>query len=307
MSVSQLKLQQLNYFLDAAETKNFTRTAENNFTSQSNISYAIRALENSLGVPLFIRGDNEVTLTKYGETFLPYVRDALERLEAGMKNIEDMSDKLSGTVKIGYSYVFSLGEIPSLYRYLYSEFEKTGKKIELLSEMAHINANSTCVDDMVLNGTCDLGITSARARDGLLEHKITQQELVLLVSKNHPLAARDSVSLTEVRDEPFIFLDGDNNLLGYYVHMFDREGIKPKQLNPGLDWLQILVQVSAGRCMTISMKNDYLNQNIKMLELNSPLKMRDVYLTWSKTRELSRAAKYVRDMIIDYYESQLLE
>ena len=301
MSVTQLKLQQLNYFLSAAKTKNFTRTAELNFTSQSNISYAIRSLENTLGVPLFIRRDNEVILTKYGELFLPYVENAIKNLESGLSDINRSSNKLSGTVKIGYSYVFSIIEIPSLFRYLYNDFDQTGKKIELISEMAHVSSDSTCVDDMLLSGTCDLGITSSRIRDGIYEQKIMEQEHVLLVSKDHPLAGRDRICLSEVCNEPFILLDGDNNQLGYYKKMFECEGVRPRQLNSGLDWLQLLVQVAAGRCLTIAMKNDYYNRNIKMIELDNPMRIRDVFLTWPQNRKLSRAAKYVKDLITDYY------
>lgn len=97
MQPLQLKFQQLRYFMDVAHTASFTRAAEQNFTSQSNISYAIRELERTLDVQLFIRRNNEVILTKHGEAFLPYIERAFAQLEGGCQKLYDMTNPLSAT------------------------------------------------------------------------------------------------------------------------------------------------------------------------------------------------------------------
>lgn len=68
-----MTLQQIKYFLEVAKTQKFTLAAKNLFVAQSGLSYAIHELEHELGVPLFVRNANKkVTLTEYGEKYLPY-------------------------------------------------------------------------------------------------------------------------------------------------------------------------------------------------------------------------------------------
>lgn len=299
-NIPQLKLQQLRYFKDICSTHNYTRTAENFFTSQSNISYAIRSLEKTLGVVLFEKSASDIIPTQFGNTFLPYVDTLFKALEEGCQAIEDMKSDHRGKVSIGYSFVFTLDTVPMLFKYLYDEFNNSNMDIELISKMAHINEDITCVDDMLINGMCDLSITCSRVRDGIEECQIDEQELVLLLPYNHPLADRKTLRLEDVKDEPFILLEGDS-VIGYYTHMFEVCGITPNVLNPGLDWLQILLQVSAGKCLTIAPRHDYSSYDIVAVELDHPQKYRNVYLTWAKNRKLSNAAKYTRDLIISYF------
>lgn len=111
-SLTQLKTQQLWYFLDVAETGSFTRAAERNYTSQANVSYAMRELEQTLDVQLFIRKNNELILTQYAKAFLPYVQNAFEQLQDGCRILREMNNPASGSVRIGYSFVFSLSLAP---------------------------------------------------------------------------------------------------------------------------------------------------------------------------------------------------
>ena len=69
-----MTLAQLTYFIEIAKTKNFTEAASNLYISQSNISYAIHALEDELDALLFVRRPNKrIELTMYGETLYPYI------------------------------------------------------------------------------------------------------------------------------------------------------------------------------------------------------------------------------------------
>lgn len=68
-----MNLQWLYYFNTIAELEHYTRAAEKLHVSQSNLSHAIKELENELGVQLFERQGRNIKLTKYGEIFQPYV------------------------------------------------------------------------------------------------------------------------------------------------------------------------------------------------------------------------------------------
>lgn len=302
MNPSILKLQWLLYFMDVAETRNFTRTAENHFTSQSNISYAIRSLEKTLGVPLFIRRDNEIVLSKYGETFLPHVKAAFADLEEGCSRLKEMINPVSGDVKIGFSFVYAMDMIPDLYRVLYDDFAVNNLNIRLRSALAHVNEDLSCVEDLVLSGYCDIGLTCAQAREGCSFTKLGAIEHVLLVPKDHPLAEAESVTLQQVRNEPFILLDGDTELLNYYGRMFEYFGITPRIVGPGVSWMTILLQVSAGTCLSIAPKARYNDYEVVAVPLDHPMKMRDIYLATPTNRKLSAAANYTKNLMVEYFK-----
>ena len=65
-----MKLQQLRQFVTLAETLNFHRAAERLNIAQPPLSISIRKLEEELGAPLFLRGQQGVRLTAEGEAVL---------------------------------------------------------------------------------------------------------------------------------------------------------------------------------------------------------------------------------------------
>ena len=72
---------QLRYFVAAAETRSFTKAADQFFISQTAITQQIKLLEEMLGCPLFDRGTRPVTLTPAGQAFLAEAKAILERMD----------------------------------------------------------------------------------------------------------------------------------------------------------------------------------------------------------------------------------
>ena len=78
-----MTLAQLQYFQALAHILHYTRTAEELHIAQPSLSYSINELEKELGVKLFNKEDRKITLTMYGEQFLPYVESALATINDG--------------------------------------------------------------------------------------------------------------------------------------------------------------------------------------------------------------------------------
>ena len=72
--------QSLRTFETAARVLNFTHTAAELYLTQGAVSHQIRELEKIVGVPLFERQARGLSLTDAGAEYLPFVREALERL-----------------------------------------------------------------------------------------------------------------------------------------------------------------------------------------------------------------------------------
>lgn len=101
-----MKLQQLKYFNELCRLKSFSKVAAKFKVSQPTVSYAIKALEDTLGVQLIVRNQShtKVSLTKEGEIFRQYSQNAIQQLEMGKAALKVFND---GRVKIGITAALS--------------------------------------------------------------------------------------------------------------------------------------------------------------------------------------------------------
>jgi LysR family glycine cleavage system transcriptional activator len=83
-------LNALRTFEAAARHLSFTRAAEELFVTQAAVSHQIRTLEDHLGARLFRRMNRALLLTDEGQALLPAVREAFDRLLAGVRRVEDL-------------------------------------------------------------------------------------------------------------------------------------------------------------------------------------------------------------------------
>ena len=100
-------LNALRTFEAAARHLSFTKAAEELFVTQAAVSHQIRALEEHLGAPLFRRMNRALMLTDQGQVLLPAVRDAFDRLRAGVRRVEDLSSGGALTISTTPSFAAS--------------------------------------------------------------------------------------------------------------------------------------------------------------------------------------------------------
>jgi LysR family glycine cleavage system transcriptional activator len=83
-------LNALRTFEAAARHLSFTKAADELFVTQAAVSHQIRTLEDHLGARVFRRANRALMLTDEGQALLPAVRDAFDRLLAGVRRVEDL-------------------------------------------------------------------------------------------------------------------------------------------------------------------------------------------------------------------------
>lgn len=96
-----MDIQQIEVFLKVAKYLNFTKVANELYTTQPTISRQIRLLENELGINLFIRNNKSVKLTKQGIIIQKRFTKIMEQLELGLKECRDLEYEIEGEIKIG--------------------------------------------------------------------------------------------------------------------------------------------------------------------------------------------------------------
>ena len=99
-----------------AEEKNVTKAAERLFISQPALSYRLKNLEKELGAAILIRTANGVSFTQQGEHLLKYANDMLRQFTRLKESIQNMSDTVQGTLRLGASAVIAHYELPTILR-----------------------------------------------------------------------------------------------------------------------------------------------------------------------------------------------
>ncbi len=117
----------LEIFLHAADTLNFSRTAEQLHLSVSAVSRTVQRLENELGQPLLARDRRSMELTAAGRAFVGYARDALSRWQQVQRQVSDERE-LAGEISL-------FGSVTASYRVLapiLGSFRETHPRVDLM-------------------------------------------------------------------------------------------------------------------------------------------------------------------------------
>ncbi len=289
-----MTLQQLQYFRTLAKIQHYTKAAEILLISQPSLSYSIAELEKELNVSLFLKQGKKIKLSLYGELFLNYVERSLDLLAEGKKTLEVFVDPLKGRINLGYLYSLSSSLIPQIIANFYKD--KSNKSITFNFIQ---NLNNIIMDDLK-SGKIDLAFCVKPSKD-TSSIPILEQELYLIVPKNHPYAGRKEISLREVEDEPFVFLNKNSGLREMIDAIFKDMGVKPRIVFEAEECNAVMTFVSLSFGISIIPKVPALdNSDVSVLKIIQPACTRTVYVAWMENRYMTPPVKKVKDFIIDF-------
>lgn len=290
-----MTLQQLQYFRTLAKIQHYTKASEILLISQPSLSYSITELEKELNISLFIKQGKKIKLSLYGELFLNYVERSLDLLDEGKKTIEIFADPLKGRINLGYLYSLSSSLIPRIIEALYKDNLNRSITFNFVQ-----NLNNVLLDDLK-SGKIDLAFCVKPSKD-ILSVPIMEQELYLIVPKNHPYAGWEEISLQEVQNEPFVFLNKNSGLREMLDDIFRDMGIKPKISFEAEECNAVMTFVSLNFGISIIPKVPALdNSDISVLKIVHPKCSRMVYMAWMENKYMTPPVKKVKDFIIKNY------
>lgn len=287
-----MNLQWLYYFNTIAELEHYTRAAEKLHVSQSNLSHAIKELEEELGAELFERKGRNVKLTKYGEIFKPYVNKTINTLESGVATLKEYIDPNVGTV------VFSgFQSVAQFATDLMVRYQAETNRMEVQFQYSSEGWPEVC--EKLLNGATDLIIATKLDNPKVGATYIGTHRLVVLVPEDHRLAANESVDLKELDGENFIAFDKRGQLRAELTDIFTHMGVSPNIVAETPNDLIVYGLVAAGRGVSIvPYPLSGAPYNTKMLPITNDIPQRKLYLQWNKERYIPPAAEYFRDYVI---------
>jgi LysR family transcriptional regulator, cyn operon transcriptional activator len=193
-----LTLQQLAYFLAAAEHGSFSAAAEHLHMAQPSLSAQIRRLEAELGVPLFARVGRGLVLTDAGRTLRPEAERTLAAAEAAADSVRGMRDLAGGRV--------AFGTFGSAHHYLLGGLVQDFRTRYPRVRVRAIGQNSAEVADAVRDGELEAGLIALPIDDHGLDVRPALSEEVHYVSAD-PDRLREPVTVERLAAASLILYD----------------------------------------------------------------------------------------------------
>lgn len=216
-------LNSLLVFYHVVRTRSFSRAAEVLFMTQPGVSNHMAQLEAQIGLNLLTRDKGRFELTKEGRTIYKYA----ERME---RVVRELQGTISGFQK-DTRPILRIGTTPTYSRLLMpqilSSFQNANPNIQI-----RLDAGSS--DDMektLFSLKNDIVIVAnSKISRNIQAFPFAREELVLITSKKHPLASKDSVTLSDIARYPFIIREAGSATRAVVLDALKAVNITPSVL-----------------------------------------------------------------------------
>jgi DNA-binding transcriptional LysR family regulator len=287
----------LHAFVAIAERGSFQRAAAHLNLSQTALSHRMRKLEEDLGVKLLSRTTREVSLTQAGVNLLPKVKGTIENLSISLEALRQEGRSRQETLSIGCLPTIASGRLPKALR----RFQERHPDV-----MLRIYDNSaTEISTLVQDGTIAFGITLVAAHRWDFDiEMLIKDPFTLVCPEDHPLAARATVSWSDLAEEPLIRISPQT---GNRMIIDDALGSRRE----GLSWrfevqhIQTAVAlVRAGVALTVipRLALDSIDERgLKLVALRNPSVTRQLGIVSRRGTPLSPLAEELRKIIVQTF------
>ena len=187
----------MRYFLAVAEERNFSRAAERLHMAQPPLSRQIKALEDEMGAPLFVRTPKGVDLTDAGHTLLAEVPNLLLLAQRAQERTRRAGQGLCGQLDVGLFGSGVLDVIPRMLARFHAERPEVRIVLHNLTKAEQLQALRERRISVGFNRLVPL-------EPELVVETVLREPLVVALHESHPLAARQHIRIPDMDGEPLI-------------------------------------------------------------------------------------------------------
>ena len=234
-----MDLRGLHYFSAVAEELNFTRAAQRLCMSQPPLSNQIKALEEELGTPLFLRGGRTLQLTEAGKVLYRRASQLLDLAERTQEEVSSLAMGLSGTL--------CLGSVAGLAPFLAARWLSGFREEYPLVRFEIVNGSSDDIIDQIQRGYIELGLIAAPYDDEHLEGiPVGDEPWCAIMSRRNPLAAEPEkpLPLKELAGQPLI-VPHRRSRVDEIRSWFQQAGAEPTIIGEHSNYVDVLAMASA--------------------------------------------------------------
>ncbi len=296
-----MELRQLQYTIQIAEERNFSRAADKLHIAQPSLSQQLSKLEQELGVKLFQRNTSTVELTHAGASFIEHARKIMDAVEQLRQEMDDISQLRAGRVVIGSMPITGSHLLP----YVLPAFNVAYPDIQVtLLEDTSLN-----LEKLTAGGGTDLSLLSLPLQEPSLTYEPIGEEIIdLAVPPQHPLAALESspggVAMEQLKDEPFIVLKKGQGFRKLTMDLCRGAGFEPNVVFESNNIETVQSLVAAGMGITLVPRFIARAKRSELIPVYLPLSSspsRTLVIAYRRGRYLSKAA----EAFIDTFKTTL--
>ena len=206
-----MNLMRIKYFVEVAKWGSFSKAAQMLYVSQPNLSRQIALMEQEVGFELFHRNGKNIQLTRAGEYLYSQLRDLPEMTERAIAHAESISRREECSISIG---VLEGQDVNAFLSDRINNLRQ--QEPNLLVELERNSFRN--LRQGLDRGTYDVLFTlefELEGHDDWNSVILFQQPGAIVLSRSHPLADRDDLTIEDFRNEPFVVISRENSPGGH--------------------------------------------------------------------------------------------
>jgi DNA-binding transcriptional LysR family regulator len=284
-----MTVNQLECFRAVARRRHFAKGAAALGKTQPALSVQIQRLEEDLGITLLERTGKQVILTPAGEVLLPYAEKVLADIDEARVKMQEVKGGALGVIRIGVIPTVAAHFLPSVI----AEFKARFPKVTiLLREESRTPQLVTLLNNSEIDICLGLELVNPK---GLRSMKLLTEEICIVVSPQHMLAAYSTLPLGRLRKEKFIlYKTATHNMREITLKYCRSAGFEPEVAfeSEQAETIQNLVASNLGvTLLPYMLLRDAEGPRIKMIHIEPPTPRRTIVATWRAGRYLSVSSR----------------
>ena len=296
-----MTLTELRYVVAVARERHFGRAADACFVSQPTLSVGIKKLEEELGVSIFERASNEISLTHVGEQIVAQAARILEEA-ASIKTIAQQSgDPLGHPLRLGAIYTVGPYLLPQIIPIL----RESAPAMQLIVQESYTGD----LRELLKRGKLDVIIISLPfSEPGVITQPLYDEPFQLAMPADHPWTKQKTIAPEKLSDETVLLLGAGHCFRDQVLKICPSlgntqtaSGIQQTLEGSSLETIRYMVTSGVGMTVlpsTACVPTREENRMLAFRPFDQPAPMRRVALAWRKSFPRPQAVEAVRQAIL---------
>lgn len=277
----------LRIFVTIVENKHSFLAAEELYLTHPDVNSQIQSLEEELGSKLIDNTSKHLTLTQSGEIYYGYAKQILLLQDKAKQEIKQLSNVVTGDLRVGASYTIGEYILPSVV----AEFAARYPKVEIDTAIANTQEIIHAVQENYL----DIALVEGEVDNSdIMIRPIMEDEIILVVPNQHPLARLPIVTSEHLQDQVWILRESGSGTRAFSDKLIKEWGIEVRKTYVFGSGQAVKQAVTAGlgialvsRCIV---KKELNAKELKSIRIKGKRLTRSFYLIGSKDQETASEA-----------------
>ncbi|WP_436854388.1 cidABC operon transcriptional activator CidR [Staphylococcus caeli] len=281
-----MDIKHMKYFVAVVDQNGMTNASKHLYIAQPTISKAIKDLEDTLNMPLFDRSKRQLVLTDAGSVFYRKCKEILTLYNDLPKEINSLLGLETGHISIGLSAVMNMNKFIQILGEFHQKYPNVTYNL--------VENGGKIIETQLINDEIDIGITTLPV-DQTIFHSITlyQEDLKLVLNKEHHLANIEKIDMSMLKDEDFILFNEDFYLNDKIIEAAKNAGYLPNTVSKISQWNFIENLLNAHLGVSILPENivNLLDSHFVHKKLEDPGMRWELGVVWKRDKYLSHATR----------------